>query len=46
MLGFLGMTDVEFIDIEGVGLGLEPDEDIIGRAETRIDRAADPAWAA
>jgi FMN-dependent NADH-azoreductase len=46
MLGFLGMTDVEFIDIEGVGLGLESDEDIIGRAETRIDRAADPAWAA
>lgn len=43
MLGFLGMTDVEFIDIEGVGLGLEPDEDILRRAEIRIDRAADPA---
>jgi FMN-dependent NADH-azoreductase len=46
MLGFLGMTDVEFIDIEGIGLGLEPDEDILGRAEIRLDRAADPALAA
>ncbi|MBB5703044.1 FMN-dependent NADH-azoreductase [Ochrobactrum daejeonense] len=46
MLGFLGMTDVEFIDIEGVGLGLEPDEDIIGRAENRLDLLTDPALAA
>jgi FMN-dependent NADH-azoreductase len=46
MLGFLGMTDVEFIDVEGVGLGLEPDEDILGRAENRINVAAEPALAA
>ncbi|WP_157019278.1 FMN-dependent NADH-azoreductase [Mesorhizobium xinjiangense] len=37
VLGFMGMTDVEFIDVEGVGLGLEPDETILERAlgETR-----------
>jgi FMN-dependent NADH-azoreductase len=28
----MGMTDVEFINVEGVGLGLEPDEDILQRA--------------
>ena len=46
ILGFLGMTDVEFIDVEGVGLGLEPDEDILERVEMRLDRAAAPALAA
>jgi FMN-dependent NADH-azoreductase len=46
MLGFLGMTDIEFIDIEGVGLGLEPDQDILGRAESRINVAAELALAA
>lgn len=46
MLGFLGMTDVEFIGVEGVGLGLEPDGDILGRAENRLDLLTDPALAA
>jgi FMN-dependent NADH-azoreductase len=32
ILGFMGMTDVEFVNIEGVGLGLEPDEEILQRA--------------
>jgi FMN-dependent NADH-azoreductase len=32
ILGFMGMTDVEFINVEGVGLGLEPDEEILQRA--------------
>lgn len=45
MLGFLGMDDVEFIDVEGVGLGLEPDEDILDRAENRLDLLTDRALA-
>lgn len=45
MLGFLGMTDVKFIDVEGVGLGLEPDQVILGRAENRLDLLTDLALA-
>lgn len=36
MLGFFGVTDVEFIDLEGVGLGIEPDEDILARALGKV----------
>lgn len=45
ILGFMGMTDVEFLDIEGVGLGVEPDEEILQRA-LRAARGAQLATAA
>ncbi len=32
VLGFMGMQNIEFIDIEGIGLGLESDETILERA--------------
>jgi FMN-dependent NADH-azoreductase len=38
MLGFLGMTDVEFVNAEGVGLGVETDEQIIARALANASR--------
>lgn len=46
VLGFMGMTDVEFIDVEGVGLGIEPDEDIVARALGRAGEATGFALAA
>lgn len=37
MLGFLGMTDVEFIYAEGLAMGEEPRAQGIARANARID---------
>ncbi|MEQ8449497.1 MAG: NAD(P)H-dependent oxidoreductase [Nitratireductor sp.] len=45
MLGFFGITDIEFVDIEGVGLGIEPDAVIVERALGKVS-AVDLAAAA
>jgi FMN-dependent NADH-azoreductase len=37
VLGFLGMTDVEVIRVEGVGMGADATAAALGKATARID---------
>jgi FMN-dependent NADH-azoreductase len=46
VLGFMGMTDVEVIRIEGVGMGADATETALAKASRRVDEIAASAAAA
>jgi FMN-dependent NADH-azoreductase len=46
VLGFMGMTDVEVIRIEGVGMGADATEAALAKASRRVDEIAASAAAA
>lgn len=46
VLGFMGMTDVTFVDVEGLALGIEPVDAIVERALAAANDVVRPALAA
>jgi len=43
VLGFLGMTDVQFVYAEGLAMGAEAEQNALASAQTQIDEALLPA---
>ena len=43
-LGFLGMTDVEFVYAEGLAIGEATREEALAKARTQIERVQPQAW--